>query len=92
MERKPSGSEGDSRVSTKVGESWPEVGIRFQELSEGRSGSLRVLLLLCVVLLIAMMAYGMVKGDQGILDTVLTLVRDVVIAILGWTIGRYRSH
>ena len=92
MGKKPGGSEGDNCVSSQVGESWPEIGIRFQELSESRSGSLRVLLLLCVGLLVAMTAYGMVKGDQGILDTVLSLVRDVVIAILGWTIGRYRSH
>lgn len=91
MER-PDGSEVDSRVSTKVGEPWPKIGAHFRELSESRSGSLRILLLLCVVLLIAITVYGMVKGDQGIVDTVLTLVRDVVIAILGWTIGRYRSH
>ena len=50
------------------------------------------LLGLCATLLIAFTAYGMLQGDESLLDNVLALVRDVVIAILGWLIGRYSAE
>jgi len=46
---------------------------------------------LAAALLVAFTVYGMVSGDPHILGPVLTLARDIVIAVLGWAIGRYGS-
>ncbi len=53
-----------------------------------RAQAVRGLLILCGILLIAFTAYGMLQGNSGLLDSVLALVRDIVIVILGWAIGR----
>lgn len=52
-------------------------------------GAVQVLLLLSTVLLIVLVAYGIIEHDAELLDRILTLVREIVIAILSWAIGRY---
>ncbi len=88
-----------SMVEVRMGHSWPEIrDVHAEEVDVSAARSRlprhRVVLgivILAAALLVAFTAYGMMNGDEGILGTVLTLVRDIVLAVLGWSIGRYGS-
>ncbi len=59
--------------------------------SPARIRAVHGLLILCTVLLVAVTSYAIWARELGLLDSVLTLVGNVVIAILGWAIGRHGS-
>ena len=69
----------------------PPSAATTDQAAPARLRAVHWLLIVSIVLLLAVTAFAFWTGESGLLEQILTLVSTVVIAILGWAIGRHSS-
>lgn len=78
----------------QVGEKWDidDEDIKISRRKESNSSTaVQSLLVICCLLLAVLTVYGMLDSDTEFLDRILLVLRDLVIAMLGWATGQSKS-